>query len=110
MNFLPSGHGTGYPGDGFNNGGPSSRGRGGREEFTQPTSLPITPYTSDSYPFFLPGEGISRQVIQTDLPRYLGNNSHCKPGHDEFVRPLVAYSAVAVDKLIPSTGTVRLLV
>ncbi|KAG0640535.1 hypothetical protein HOY80DRAFT_1000061 [Tuber brumale] len=36
-------------------------------------------------PFFLPGEGIKRQVIQTDLPRYLGNNACSKPGWDKGV-------------------------
>ncbi|CAZ79376.1 unnamed protein product [Tuber melanosporum] len=36
-------------------------------------------------PFFLPGEGIKRQVIQTDLPRYLGNNALSRPGWDKGV-------------------------
>ncbi|PWW78940.1 hypothetical protein C7212DRAFT_167557 [Tuber magnatum] len=33
-------------------------------------------------PFFVSGEGIKRQVIQTDLPRYLGNNAYSRPGQD----------------------------
>ncbi|CUS14745.1 unnamed protein product [Tuber aestivum] len=34
----------------------------------------------DMLPFFVSGEGIKRQVIQTDLPRYLGNNAYSRPG------------------------------
>lgn len=60
---------------------------GGEQYQPMPQPPPIPAFKTDSYPFFLLGEGISRQVIQTDLPRYLGNNSQCKPGHDANVWP-----------------------
>lgn len=59
---------------------------GGDYERGESIPPPIPTQSSGSYPFFLLGSGISRQVIQTDLPRYLGNNSQCKPGYDEYVR------------------------
>lgn len=30
--------------------------------------------------YFIPGEGISREVIQADICRYLGNDALVKPG------------------------------
>lgn len=71
-----------------NNGGRHYGNSGGgyeRGELSQSIPPPIPTQSSGCYPFFLLGSGISRQVIQTDLPRYLGNNSQCKPGHDEYV-------------------------
>lgn len=43
------------------------------------------PSGRDMLPFFVSGEGIKRQVIQTDLPRYLGNNAYSRPGHNQGV-------------------------
>lgn len=68
---------------GNNRGG--SRGSYGHGEPSKSIPLPITTHGDSSYPFFLLGGGISRQVFQTDLQRYLGNNAQCKPGHDEYV-------------------------
>lgn len=63
-----------------------------------PYSGPPPINSSDSYPFFLAGDGIAREVIQTDIPRYLGNNAVCKPGNKQvcpesfsrLIPPLVA--------------------
>lgn len=33
------------------------------------------------YKWFIPGEGISREVIQADICRYLGNDALVKPGY-----------------------------
>lgn len=41
------------------------------------------PPRQELLPFFLPGDGIKRQVIQTDIPRYLGNNAYSRPGHNQ---------------------------
>lgn len=81
-NINPGQHGRnrGYSGNGGNGGGYAH----GRGDLPKPIP-PITAHSSDSYPFFLPGGGISREVVQTDLSRYLGNNAQCKPGHDEYV-------------------------
>ncbi|RPB05043.1 hypothetical protein L873DRAFT_1663413 [Choiromyces venosus 120613-1] len=40
---------------------------------------------TEMLPFFVPGDGIKRQVIQTDLPRYLGNNAYSRPGKNQGV-------------------------
>jgi hypothetical protein len=36
--------------------------------------------------YFIPGEGISREVIQADICRYLGNDALVRPGNHN-VRP-----------------------
>lgn len=43
------------------------------------------PPRQELLPFFLSGDGIKRQVIQTDIPRYLGNNAYSRPGHNQGV-------------------------
>lgn len=38
--------------------------------------------------YFLPGEGIDREVIQSEICRYLGQDATCKPGtHDDVGNP-----------------------
>lgn len=37
--------------------------------------------------YFLPGDGIDREVIQSEICRYLGNDATCKPGMNREVRP-----------------------
>ncbi|RPB09557.1 hypothetical protein P167DRAFT_577166 [Morchella conica CCBAS932] len=54
------------------------RNRNGGHPYSGP---PPVNSSSDNYPFFLAGDGIAREVIQTDIPRYLGNNAVCKPGN-----------------------------
>lgn len=36
--------------------------------------------------YFLPGEGIEREVIQAEICRYLGQDATCRPGKDRDVR------------------------
>lgn len=52
----------------------------GRDEMDidPPTSRPSTSY-------FLPGEGISREVIQADICRYLGADATCLPARNRDV-------------------------
>jgi len=40
----------------------------------------------ESEPWFVDGEGIERRVIQTDLPRYLGNGTTLRAGMGPDVR------------------------
>lgn len=44
--------------------------------------------------YFIPGDGISREVIQADICRYLGNDALVKPGTHNVGNPP---SFVAVD-------------
>ncbi|KAI5856447.1 hypothetical protein BZA05DRAFT_200951 [Tricharina praecox] len=44
-------------------------------------------------PWFVDGEGIERRVIQTDLPRYLGNGTTLRPGMGPDNRPGYWYNA-----------------
>lgn len=37
--------------------------------------------------YFLPGDGIDREVIQSEICRYLGQDATCKPGASPDVRP-----------------------
>lgn len=37
--------------------------------------------------YFLPGDGIDREVIQSEICRFLGNDATCKPGTNREVRP-----------------------
>ena len=38
--------------------------------------------------YFIPGDGISREVIQADICRYLGNDALVRPGNHSVRRPL----------------------
>lgn len=37
--------------------------------------------------YFIPGEGISREVIQADICRYLGNDALVRPGNHNVRLP-----------------------
>lgn len=37
--------------------------------------------------YFIPGEGISREVIQADICRYLGNDALVRPGNHNVGLP-----------------------
>jgi len=37
--------------------------------------------------YFLPGEGVDREVIQHEICRYLGQDATCRPGRHPDVRP-----------------------
>lgn len=37
--------------------------------------------------YFIPGEGISREVIQADICRYLGNDALVRPGNHHVRLP-----------------------
>lgn len=37
--------------------------------------------------YFVPGEGISREVIQADICRYLGNDALVRPGNHDVCLP-----------------------
>lgn len=39
--------------------------------------------------YFIPGEGISREVIQADICRYLGNDALVRPGNHNVRLPLL---------------------
>lgn len=41
--------------------------------------------------YFIPGDGISREVIQADICRYLGNDALVRPGN-HGVRLLLPYA------------------
>ena len=60
------------PDTGDNYGG----GRGGGRERDRPAERGGNRYNE----YFLPGEGISREVIQADICRYLGNDALVRPG------------------------------
>ncbi|KAL4750893.1 hypothetical protein BDW72DRAFT_203516 [Aspergillus terricola var. indicus] len=50
--------------------------------------------TSRQNEYFIPGDGISREVIQADICRYLGNDALVRPGnHNEMIADLKADSA-----------------
>jgi hypothetical protein len=54
--------------------------------------------------YFIPGDGISREVIQADICRYLGNDALVKPGTHQ-----VRCQPVYVDDMYPRTITLTLL-
>lgn len=60
-----------HAGDNYNSGGGRDRDR--RERPTERSGGRYNEY-------FLPGEGISREVIQADICRYLGNDALVRPG------------------------------
>ena len=65
-----------------------------------PTNYPPyeeRPPGQELLPFFIPGDGIIRQVIQTDLPRYLGNNAYSRPGHSQVFSFPLLYLMLLVD-------------
>lgn len=39
--------------------------------------------------YFIPGDGISREVIQADICRYLGNDALVRPGNHNVCAPLL---------------------
>lgn len=56
--------------------------------------------------WFIPGDGIDRHVISTDIQRYLGNDATVRPGRDKVSRSRMPCFVVCL--LIPSrvlTGT-----
>lgn len=38
--------------------------------------------------YFIPGDGISREVIQADICRYLGNDALVRPGNHQVCLPI----------------------
>jgi hypothetical protein len=40
--------------------------------------------------YFIPGEGISREVIQADICRYLGNDALVRPGNHNVRLPFLS--------------------
>ena len=40
--------------------------------------------------YFLPGDGIAREVVTADICRYLGNDALVKPGELNVGRPLLS--------------------
>lgn len=44
--------------------------------------------------YFIPGDGISREVIQADICRYLGNDALVRPGNHN-VRLLSSFYSLA---------------
>lgn len=44
--------------------------------------------------YFIPGDGISREVIQADICRYLGNDALVRPGN-HGVRLLSSFHSLA---------------
>lgn len=38
--------------------------------------------------YFIPGDGISREVIQADICRYLGNDALVRPGNHNVCPPM----------------------
>ncbi|CAI7642314.1 unnamed protein product [Penicillium bialowiezense] len=48
--------------------------------------------------YFIPGEGISREVIQADICRYLGNDALVRPGNHN-VRPSTFVNTITQDPL-----------
>ena len=48
--------------------------------------------------YFLPGDGIDREVIQSEICRYLGQDATCKPGthHDVRTHPLFMDSPLII--------------
>lgn len=46
--------------------------------------------------YFIPGEGISREVIQADICRYLGNDALVRPGNHN-VRPSTFVNTITQD-------------
>ena len=49
------------------------------DEFGQKELYPDAEWPSYNE-YFLPGEGIDREVIQSEICRYLGQDATCKPG------------------------------
>lgn len=43
--------------------------------------------TSRQNEYFIPGDGISREVIQADICRYLGNDALVRPGNHNVRLP-----------------------
>lgn len=48
--------------------------------------------------YFIPGDGISREVIQADICRYLGNDALVKPGTHNVGKPSPLFFAVDVGR------------
>lgn len=46
--------------------------------------------------YFIPGDGISREVIQADICRYLGNDALVKPGTHNVCAPILLLSKDSV--------------
>jgi hypothetical protein len=42
--------------------------------------------------YFIPGDGISREVIQADICRYLGNDALVRPGNHQVCLPIFPYN------------------
>lgn len=41
--------------------------------------------------YFIPGDGITREVIQADICRYLGNDALVRPGNHSVRRPVLFF-------------------
>jgi hypothetical protein len=61
---------------------------------------PAPPSNAPNYRWWVPGEGIRRDVIQADVQRYLGPDALVKPGVDQYGRP--GYWVAAVRTFTPS--------
>lgn len=57
--------------------------------------------------YFIPGDGISREVIQADICRYLGNDALVRPGNHNVCFPVSPISKET--KHFKSIETYRLL-
>lgn len=57
--------------------------------------------------WFIPGDGIDRHVISTDIQRYLGNDATVRPGRDKVSRRRMPRFVICL--LISPTGYRRVL-
>lgn len=58
--------------------------------------------------YFIPGDGITREVIQADICRYLGNDALVRPGNHSVRHPISLFVTRA-SKLTHASGSPRIL-
>lgn len=60
------------------------------------SSTPAAPSATRMNEYFVPRDGIDREVISADICRYLGNDALVRPGHYEvgirLISKIVAYT------------------
>lgn len=59
--------------------------------------------------YFIPGEGISREVIQADICRYLGNDALVRPGNHNVRLPFPFFPFSLVGPIVIAATTLDLL-